>query len=77
MSDNESDYEYVGGAVAIQPDPENPMVQVFHLKCRPKHGGPYVIVSHDPGVAFDAGGKPIGHDCPECGQEILTARRTS
>ena len=77
MSDDESDYEYKGEAVVIQPDPDNRTVKMFHRECRPQHGGTYVIVSRDPSVDFDEGGTPTPYVCPECGHEILTTLRAS
>ena len=77
MSDNESDYEYVGGAVVIQPDLDNRTFHWFHENCRPKGEDGYEIVQDEATVVFDAGGNPIRRVCHECGHEILTTRRTS
>ena len=77
MSDNESDYEYVGGADLIQPDLESRTFHWFHQNCRPEGEDGYEIVEENAAVNLDLDRNPIRHVCPACGHEILTTRRTS
>ena len=66
-----SKYQYVCGAVLIQPNPDDQTVtELYHTKCRPKRRDGYMIEDRNPEVDFDADGKPKRHVCPECGHEI-------
>ena len=70
-----SKYRYRCGAILIQPNPDHSQeVKLYHSKCRPQHGGVYVLVDKDPEVILDTEGKPKQLICPECGKEIETER---